>query len=75
MVPKSMPPEMSATELIALFEVKATVPPPESSQMLVRHLQCKESVELSRCLSEAASRYGGDPHPLAAPSELLPPLA
>jgi hypothetical protein len=70
-----MPPEMSAEELIALFEAKATTPPPESSQMLVRHLQCKESVELSRCLSEAASRHGGDHHPLAAPSDLLPPLA
>jgi len=66
---------MTAEQLIALFETKATTPPPESSQMLVRHLQCKESVELSRCLSEAASRHGGDNRPLAAPSDLLPPLA
>jgi hypothetical protein len=72
---EAMPPEMSAEELIALFEAKATTPPPESSQMLVRHLQCKESIELSRCLSEAASRHGGDNRPLAVPSELLPPLA
>jgi hypothetical protein len=70
----SMPTAISAEELIALFEAKATTPPPESSQMLVRHLQCKESVELSRSLSEAARRHGGDQHPLAAPSALLPPL-
>jgi len=70
-----MPPEISVEELIALFEAKATTLPPESSRMLVRHLQCKESVELSRCLSEAAHRYAGDNYPLAAPSELLPPLA
>lgn len=71
---EAMPPEMTAEELIALFEAKAATPPPESSQMLVRHLQCKESVELSRCLSEAVGRYGGEHHPLAVPSELLPPL-
>lgn len=70
-----MPPEMSAEELIALFEAKVTTPLPESSQMLVRHLQCKDSVEISRCLSEAIGRYGGEHHPLAVPSELLPPLA
>jgi hypothetical protein len=70
-----MPPEISAEELIALFEAKATTPPPESSQMLVRHLQCKESVELSRCLSEAIGRCGDEHHPLAVPSELLLPLA
>lgn len=68
-------PEMSAESLVALFEAKATAPPPESSQMLVRHLQCKESVELSRCLTEAVGRYAGDNLPLAAPSELLCPLA
>lgn len=68
------PSEMSAEELIALFEAKGTTPPPESSQILVRHLQCKESVELSRCLSEAIDRYGCEHHPLAVPSELLPPL-
>ena len=72
---EALPPEMSAEELIALFEARAATPPPESSQMLVRHLQCKKSVELSRCLSEEASRHGGDNHPLAVPSELLPPLA
>lgn len=70
-----MPPDMSAEELIALFEAKATTPLPESSQMLVRHLQCKDSVEISRCLSEAIGGYAGEHHPLAVPSELLPPLA
>ena len=34
----------TAAELMALFAAKATAPPPESSQMLVRHLQCKESL-------------------------------
>ena len=67
-------PQKTAEELIAFFAAKATAPPPESSRMLVRHLQCKESVELSRCLSEAVGRYGGEHHPLAVPSELLPPL-
>ena len=67
-------PQITVAALIALFKAKASVPPPESSQMLVRHLQCKESVELSRCLSEAIGRYGDEHHPLAVPSELLPPL-
>jgi hypothetical protein len=40
----------TAEELIALFETEATAPPPESNHILVRHLQCKESLEVARCL-------------------------
>jgi hypothetical protein len=34
---------MTAADLLALFEAKATAPPPESSQMLVRHLDTVET--------------------------------
>ncbi|HEV2133192.1 MAG TPA: hypothetical protein VGR47_02915 [Terracidiphilus sp.] len=67
---------LTADTLIALFEAKATVPPPESSEILVRHLQCKESLAISRAVAEAMDRYAGNNSQLlAAPSELLPPLA
>jgi hypothetical protein len=66
---------MTAEELIALFAAKATAPPPESSQMLVRHLQCKESLEAARFLTEGMDRYAAsDSHSLPVPTELLPPL-
>lgn len=66
---------MSAEELIALFEAKATTPPPESSRILARHLQCKASLALAQFLTEAMDRYAGDEtRPLAVPSDLLPPL-
>ena len=65
----------TAADLLALFAAKATAPPPETSQMLVRHFQCKESLKAAQCLTEAMDRYAaGDGHPLPAPTELLPPL-
>jgi hypothetical protein len=71
-----MPPEAITKEaLIALFEAKAMALPPESSIILARHLQCKESLTVARILTEAMNRYAGDDsRPLAAPRELLPPL-
>jgi len=65
----------TAADLLALFAAKATAPPPESSQMLVRHLQCKDWLKAVHCLTEAMDRYAAsDSHPLSAPTELLPPL-
>ena len=65
----------TAADLLALFAAKAAAPPPESSQMLVRHLQCKESLKAAHCLTEAMDRYdAGEAHPLPTPTELLPPL-
>ena len=65
----------TAADLLALFGAKVTAPPPESSQMLVRHFQCKESLKAAHCLTEAMDRYTeSDGHPLPAPSALLPPL-
>ena len=67
---------MTSEALIALFEGKAAAPAPESSQMLVRHLQCKESLTMSRSIVEAVDRYAGNERQLpAVPTELLPPLA
>ena len=67
---------MTAEGLVALFEGKAAAPPPESSQMLVRHLQCKESLMMSRSIVEAIDRYAGNERQLLAiPTKLLPPLA
>jgi hypothetical protein len=65
----------TAEELIALFEKKATAPPPESNLMFARHLQCKQSLAVSRILAEAMGRHAGaDSDPLAVPPDLLPPL-
>jgi hypothetical protein len=65
----------TAADLLALFAAKATAPPPETSQMLVRHFQCKESLAAAQYLTEAMDRYAaGSGHPLQAPTELLPPL-
>jgi hypothetical protein len=67
---------MTPEALIALFEAKAAAPNPESSQMLVRHLQCKESLAISRAVAEAIDRYvGNESQLLTAPTEFLPPLA
>jgi hypothetical protein len=67
--------EMTREKLLALFARKATEPPTEANQILVRHLKCKESVHLALAVSEAMNRYSGtDNQSLAAPSELLAPL-
>ena len=64
-----------AADLVELFAAKATAPPPESSQILVRHFQCKDSLKAAQCLVEAIDRYSpSDGQPLPAPIELLPPL-
>lgn len=72
-----MPAQVTTTEeLIAMFEAKATAPPPESSLLLVRHLQCKESLALAKIVAEAMDRYAGsESQPLAVPTNLLTPLA
>ena len=65
----------TAADLLALFEAKAMAPPPESSQMLVRHLQCKESLALTEAVAAAITRNNRqDTRTLAVPSEILPPL-
>ncbi len=65
----------TAADLLALFAAKATAPPPESSQMLVGHFQCKESLKATHCLTEAMDRHtASEGHPLRAPTELLHPL-
>jgi hypothetical protein len=65
----------TSADLLALFAAKATAPPPELSQILVRHFQCKKSLKAAHCLTEAMDRYTvSDGHPLPTPTELLPPL-
>lgn len=67
---------MNPEELIAWFAAKAATPPPETSQALARHLQCKESIALARYVNEAIDRYTTNSSQLLpAPSEILPPLA
>ena len=68
-------PEMTLEELVALLTAKAEAPPPEANKLLVRHLQCKESVRLAGAVREAMHRFSGSDSPvLPPPSELLPPL-
>ena len=58
-----------------MFEAKATAQPPESSLILVRHLQCKESLAVAKIMAEAMDRYAGsESQPLAVPNDLLIPL-
>ena len=65
---------MIKADLLDLFTRKATEPPPKSSQMLVRHLQCKESLKATQFLTEALDRFAGrDDHPLCVPPNLLAP--
>ena len=74
MMPHKEHAAMTTEDLLNLFLQKATESPPESSQMLVRHLQCKESIKAAQSLTEALDRFAGrDDHPLSAPQELLAP--
>ncbi|MGA7524061.1 MAG: hypothetical protein WBW84_16535 [Acidobacteriaceae bacterium] len=66
---------MNPEELIADFKARAAAPPNRQNELLVRHLRCKESLELADALVGALARYHAhDAHPLPAPSEILPPL-
>jgi hypothetical protein len=68
--------EITTEELLVLFAEKANAPPSGPNELLVRHLKCKESRDLSEAVANAAHRYTdpGDPR-LLPPSEMLPPLA
>ena len=67
---------MTREELAALFMAKAAEAPPAANLILARHLQCKESCDLSSAIAEATQRYAGkDRTLLQAPPELLLPLA
>jgi hypothetical protein len=67
--------ELTREELVAIFAMKATALPPEANKLLVRYLQCKESIRLADAVRQAMDRFAGtDSVPLSSPSELLPPL-
>ncbi|MHB1698574.1 MAG: hypothetical protein ACYCSN_00320 [Acidobacteriaceae bacterium] len=67
---------LSPEELIALFAAKGAAVPPETSQALARHLQCKESIALAQVVTEAIDQYAArNGQSLPAPTEMLPPLA
>ena len=68
--------EMTREELAALFMAKAAETPPAANLILARHLECKESCDLSSAIAEATQRYAGTERTLLpTPPELLPPLA
>jgi len=67
---------MTREELAALFMEKAAEAPPAANLILARHLQCKESCDLSSAIAEATQRYAGTERTLLpTPQELLSPLA
>jgi hypothetical protein len=75
-MPEEERPMMTAADLLDLFARKATEPLQESSQILVRHLRCKESLKAAHCLTEAIHRFAGrDDYPLPAPAGILAPPA
>lgn len=66
---------MNPEDLIADFKARAAAPPSRQNELLVRHLRCKESLELSDAVTNALVRYHAlDLRTLAAPTEILPPL-
>lgn len=66
----------TSEDLLRVLAAKSTAPPPEGVALLVRHLKCNESVELTRILAGALPRYAEhNAEPLPPPTELLPPLA
>ena len=65
----------SRGELITAFKAMAAAPPNRQNELLVRHLRCKESLELSDAVTRAVARYHADNvRALPAPTEILPPL-
>ena len=66
---------MNPEELIADFKARAAAPPSLQNELLVRHLRCKESLELSDAVTSALVRYHAhDARALPAPTEILPSL-
>ena len=64
-----------AEELIALFTARAAAPPNQQNELLVRHLRCRESLELADAVTSLLVRYHADNvRALPAPTEILPPL-
>ena len=62
-------------ELIAVLKAKAAAPPNFQNELLVRHLRCKESLELADAVTSALARcHAHEARTLPAPSEILPPL-
>ena len=67
--------QRSTEELIAAFKDRAAAPPSQQNELLVRHLRCKESLELADVVTSALGRYHADNvRALPAPTEILPPL-
>jgi hypothetical protein len=67
--------QKSPEELIAELKARAAAPPNRQNQLLVRHLRCKESLELSDAVISALTRYHADNvRALPSPTEILPPL-
>jgi hypothetical protein len=66
---------MTPADLEAALKAQAAVPPDKQNELLVRYLQCKETLALTEALNDAISRsYRQEARALAAPSEILPPL-
>ena len=66
---------MNPKDLIDDFKARAAAPPSRQNELLVRHLRCKESLELSDAVTNALVRYHAlDARALPAPTEILPPL-
>jgi hypothetical protein len=74
-MPEEERPVSITADLLDLFARKGTEPLPESSQLLMMHLKCKESLKAAHCLTEAIDRFAErDDHTLPAPTGILAPL-
>jgi hypothetical protein len=66
---------MNPEDLIADLKARAAAPPSRQNELLVRHLRCKESLELSDAVTNALVRYhANEVRALPSPTEILPPL-
>jgi hypothetical protein len=67
--------QKSREDLIADFKARTAALPSRQNELLMRHLRCKESLELSDAVTNALVRYHAhDVRALPAPTEILPPL-
>jgi hypothetical protein len=65
--------QMTPADLEAVLKAQAAAPPDKESELLVRHLQCKETLALTEAVAAAISRnYRQDSRALLPPSEILP---
>jgi hypothetical protein len=66
---------MTQAQLLALFDVAENEPETRLLQMVVKHLDDKNTLEAAASVTKALHETGWREQLLSLPSEILPPLA